>query len=30
MHHLDRVGQAQQLVTEWQWQYNNERPHKAI
>ncbi len=30
MHHFDSVEQAQQLATEWQWQYNNERPNTAI
>jgi len=30
MHHFDSVEQAQQLATEWQWRYNNERPNMAI
>lgn len=30
MYHFDSVEQAQQLATEWQWQYNNERPNTAI
>jgi putative transposase len=30
MHHFKSVEQAQQLATEWLWQYNNERPHTAI
>jgi putative transposase len=30
MHHFDSVEQAQKLATEWQWQYNNERPNMAI
>ncbi|MGP9468814.1 integrase core domain-containing protein, partial [Halomonas sp. TP35] len=24
------VSHAQELATEWLWQYNNERPHTAI
>lgn len=30
MHHFETVEQAQALATEWQWQYNNERPNSAI
>lgn len=30
MHHFESIEQAQQLATEWQWLYNNERPNTAI
>lgn len=30
MHAFDSIEHAQQLATEWLWQYNNERPHSAI
>lgn len=30
MHHFDSVEQAQELATQWQWLYNNERPNMAI
>ncbi len=30
MHMFESVEQVQQLATEWQWQYNNERPNTAI
>lgn len=30
LHQFDSVSHAQELATEWLWQYNNERPHTAI
>lgn len=30
MHSFESVEQAQQLATQWLWQYNNERPNTAI
>lgn len=30
LHMFDSVEQAQQLATDWLWQYNNERPNTAI
>lgn len=30
MHDFDSVEHAQELATQWQWQYNNERPNTSI
>lgn len=30
LHRFDSIAQAQQLATDWLWQYNNERPNTAI
>ena len=30
MHQFESIEHAQQLATQWQWQYNNERPNSAI
>ena len=30
LHHFDSVEQAQELATQWQWQYNHKRPNTAI
>ncbi|MBE0402652.1 integrase core domain-containing protein, partial [Halomonas citrativorans] len=30
LHQFASVSHAQELATEWLWQYNNERPHTAI
>jgi putative transposase len=27
---FESVSQAQELATQWLWEYNNERPHSAI
>lgn len=30
LHWLDSVSEAEAVVTEWMWLYNNERPHSAV
>jgi putative transposase len=30
LHDFDSVEHAQELATQWQWQYNNERPNTSI